>query len=155
MNASIESDDLPDLPAQGGIATFLFTPRRPVSEMLVLLDVLAPTRIENKELLCELRLYAADGTPIATHESNWPFSSSLKAVYQYLPQVEGQALLQLKTFKAGTAFAKAVLSIRPWGRRVEEGELQVRSGFATERCMLGGRSYLQYHALERLGSAND
>ena len=88
MNASIESDDLPDLPAQGGIATFLFSPRRPVSEMLVLLDVLAPTRIENKELLCELRLYAADGTPIATHSFtatccgtySLPSSASLRGV---------------------------------------------------------------------------
>lgn len=154
MNTSTETGRPPDLSTLE-IAAFAFSPRRPVSETLIVLDVLANTRIENKQFVCELRLYGADGVPVIAREPSWPFSSRLKALYQYLPQVEGRASLQLKTFKMGTTFSRAVLGVRPWGRQFKGGEFEVKAGFATERCVLGGRSYVEYHALERLGSTND
>ena len=135
-----------------GLASYGYFPQAPLRKATFSLDIAARTQVGAKELLCELHLYAADGSSIETQSSSWPTSSKLMVPYQYLPDIAERALVKLRSFECETPFAAAVLQLRPWKRDFGSGDVSVLRCFVAERTSLAGRPYFIYQMLKPLGS---
>jgi hypothetical protein len=135
-----------------GLVSYGYFPQGPLRKATFSLDIAVRTQVCAKELLCELHLYAADGSSIETKSLSWPTSSKLMVPYQYLPDITERALVKLRSFESETPFAAAVLQLRPWKREFAPGDLSVMRCFAAERISLAGKPYFSYQALKPLGS---
>lgn len=135
-----------------GLVSYGYFPQVPLRKAAFSLDIAVRTQVSAKELLCELHLYAADGSSIETKASSWPASSKLMVPYQYLPAMAERGLVKLRPFECETPFAAAVLQLRPWKRDFGPGDVSVLRCFVAEKISLAGRPYFSYQTLKPLGN---
>lgn len=155
MQELIERITVAEAAAQAGLAACIFLPRVPARRLSLFFDIKAVVPVEQKEILCALRLYSADATLVAAQGSNWPISSRLQAPYQYLPSVGDRELVRLKSFANAEPFAAAVIHLHPWKRRFADGDITLLRCVASERVTLNGRPFMQYLDLPALEMARD
>lgn len=141
--------------APAGLACRIFIPRAPDKRLSLFLGIKTTVPVEQKEILCALRLYSSDGVSFAAQGSSWPLSSRLEMPYQYLPAIGGDQLVSLKNFVNLEPFAAVVVHLYSWRRRFAEGDVILQRCLAAETVNLKGRKFMNYCELPMLEIARD
>lgn len=132
-----------------GLVAYCYVPDEPVNEMAIILEVETMCRFERKDLLCDIRLYGADGKPLVA-EGNWPVSEGLKAPYHYLPAIDGSEQVRLDVFRSSVPFAAAALHVRLWNRKDAASSIRIRTCLVQDRLVVGSGEFVHYRRLEQL-----